>query len=234
MGHALTEADEIYEQLWRNTGPLLKSGDMRIDPYLRNRVADNRRGVTLVARPDPGVLENVEALLRRIAGLYPRQHFYKPAELHMTVMAIIPGTEFWESEKEHLPACCSIVDEVLKDARTFTVDFRGVTVSPDAVMIQGFPADNNLLELRNRLRKAFKKAGLVQNLDRRYKTVTAHLTGMRFSQPEADWERLFDLLREHREKNFGRTHFQSLELIWSNWYASADLVCTLRDYPLQG
>lgn len=233
MGRALTEAGEIYEELWRKTAPLLKSGDLRIDPHLRNRIADNRRGVTLVARPDAGVLRDVGAFLRQAAGLYPRQHFYKPAEVHMTVMAIIPGTEFHETEREQLPACRAILDDVLKEARPFRVCFRGVTASADAVMIQGFPADDHLLELRNRLRVAFRNAGLGKNLDRRYKTSTAHLTVMRFSEQEADWERLSNFLEENRERDFGWTRFQSTQLIWSDWYASADLVRVLGEYPLR-
>lgn len=233
MGHALTEAGEIYEELWRKTGPLLKSGAMRIDPQLRDRPADKRRGVTLVARPNAAVLGKVESFLREIAGLYPRQHFYRPAELHMTVMAIIPGTEFLETEKESLPACRAIVGEVLKEARPFSVDFRGATASPDAVMVQGFPANDHLLELRNRLREAFQNAGLGKNLDRRYKTCTAHLTVMRFSEQETDWKRLYDFVEENRGRDFGQTQFQSLQLIWSNWYASADLVRVLCDYPLK-
>ena len=232
MGRALTEAVEIYEELWSKTGPLLKAGELRIDPHLRNRMADNRRGVTLVTRPDVGVLGNVEAFLRQAASLYPHQHFYMPAEVHMTVMAIIPGTEFRETEKGHLPACRAILDEVLKEARTFRVDFRGVTVSPDAVMVQGFPEDENLLELRDRLRAAFRNAGLGNYLDRRHKTATAHLTVMRFSEPQTDWKRLLNFLEENRKRDFGRTRFKSMQLIWGNWYASADLVRVLREYSL--
>ena len=234
MGRTLTEAGEIYEQLWRKTGPLLKSGKLRIDPFLRNKTADNRRGVTLVARPNIVVQQKVESLLSEAAGICPGQHFYKPAELHVTVMAIIPGSESWKEEIERLRACRAALDDVLKNAQTFRVNFRGVTVSPDAVMIQGFPEDDSILELRNRLRDTFQRSGLGGNLDRRYKTTTAHLTVMRFSEPGSDWKQLFDFLQAHRETGFGQTQFQSLQLIFSNWYASADIVQVLQDYPLKG
>jgi len=233
MGAALTEPRRIYERLWRKTGPLLKSGRVRIDPWLRDKAGDDRWGATLVARPDAGVRRRVEKFVREAAALCPRQHFYKPAELHVTVMAIIAGSEFWREEIHQLPACRAVLDRVLKNCHPFRVDFRGVTVSPDAVMIQGFPAGNILSRLRDGLRDAFGKAGLGENLDRRYKTATAHLTVMRFCEREADWQRLFDFLQKHREVDFGETRFQALELIWSNWYASAGVARVLQEYPLK-
>lgn len=233
MGETLTEERGIYEQLWEKTGPLLKSGQLRIDPLLRNKTGDLRRGVTLVARPDVNVRRNVEKFLREAAAIFPGQHFYQPAELHMTVMAIISGTESWRGEIRRLPACRAVLDKVLKNGRAFPVRFRGVTISPDAIMIQGFPADDALSQLRDELRVAFRRHGLGENLDRRYKTTTAHLTVMRFSEPEADWNRLHDFLQAHRETDFGETRFQSLQLIWSDWYASAAVTRVLQEYPLK-
>ena len=232
MGNALTEERRIYERLWNKTSALLKSGQLRIDPLLRNKAGDLRRGVTLVARPDAGVRRRVGKFLREAAAICPGQHFYQPAELHLTVMAIISGSEFWRDEIHRLPACRAALEEVLKDCRAFAVSFRGVTVSLDAVMIQGFPTDDGLAQLRDELRKAFRKHGLDDNLDRRYKTATAHLTVMRFSEAEADWKRLHDFLQAHRETDFGETYFQSLQLIWTDWYASASVVRVLQEYPL--
>ena len=136
-------------------------------------------------------------------------------------------------EIHQLPSCRAVLDRVLKNSRPFRVDFRGVTVSPDAVMVQGFPADDGLSRLRDELRDAFRQEGLGENLDRRYKTVTAHLTVMRFAEPEADWRRLYDFLETHRETDFGGTRFQALQLIWSNWYASAGVARVLQKYPLK-
>jgi 2'-5' RNA ligase len=233
MGAALTEPRKTYEQLWSKTGALLKSGRMRIDPCLRDKAGDDRRGATLVTRPDAVVWRRVGRFLREAAAICPRQHFYRPSELHVTVMAIIAGSEFWRDEIHQLPACRAVLDRVLRDCRPFQVDFRGVTVSPDAVMIQGFPADDVLSRLRDELRDAFRKEGLGENLDRRYRTVTAHLTVMRFAEPGADWKRLFDFLQAHRETDFGGTRFQTLQLIWSNWYASAGVARVLQEYPLK-
>jgi 2'-5' RNA ligase len=233
MGQALTEPQRTYKRLWRKTGSLLKSGRIRPDPHLRDKAGDYRRGITLVARPDAVVRRRVGQFLGEVAALYPRQHFYKPVELHVTVMTIISGSELWRDEIKRLPACRRVLQNVLRDASPFRICFRGVTASPDAVMIQGFPADEVLSHLRHDLREGFGKARLGGLLDRRYRTITAHLTVMRFSRPAGEWRRLQELLQAHRNTDFGEACFRSLQLIWGDWYASTGLVRVLREYPLK-
>ena len=232
MGDELTEAQKIYEQLWRKTAVALEAGGLRVDPLLRGKNRDPRRGATLVVRPDAGVRTRMETFLREAAAICPGQHFYRPAELHVTVLAVIPGSESWRKEIHRLPACRAVLGEVLKNGRPFSVEFCGVTASPEAVLIQGFPRGDALARLRDGLRSALRERGVGENLDRRYKITAAHLTVMRFSNPKADWKRLLDFLRTHRETDFGETRFRSLQLIWSDWCASADTVRVLQEYQL--
>jgi 2'-5' RNA ligase len=232
MGDALTEAQRIYDELWRKSPAAWEAGGLRLDLNLRKRTGDPRRGATLAARPDAGVRNRVEAFLREAAAICPGQHFYRPDELHLTVLAVIPGSESWRKEVHSLPACLKVLDEALKNRPAFPVKFHGVTVSPEAVLVQGFPQDDMLARLRDDLRHALRNAGVGDYLDRRYKIAAAHLTVMRFSQPQADWKRLLDFLQAHRETDFGDTRFRSLLLIWSDWCASAKTVRVLREYPL--
>jgi 2'-5' RNA ligase len=232
MGDELTEAQRIYDQLWSKTSAALESGGLRVDPLLRGKAGDPRRGATLVARPNAGVRKRVETFLREAAAICPGQHFYQPEELHVTMLSVISGSKSWREEIHRLPVCRTVLDEVLKNCRAFLVKFRGVTVSPEAVLVQGFPQDNALARLRDELRSALRDRGVGENLDRRYKIVAAHLTVMRFSSPQADWKRLLDFLQAHRETDFGETRFRSLELIWGDWCASADTVRVLREYQL--
>jgi 2'-5' RNA ligase len=232
MGGELTGAQRIYDQLWRKTSAALESGGLRVDLLLRGKAGDPRRGATLVARPSADVRKRVETFLREVAAICPGQHFYKPAELHMTVLSVIPGSELWREEIHQLPVCRKVLDKVLKNCRAFSVKFRGVTVSPEAVLVQGFPQDDALARLRDELRSALRAHGVGENLDRRYKIVAAHLTVMRFSSPQADWKRLLDFLQAHRETDFGETRFQSLQLIWNDWCASSKTVRVLREYRL--
>lgn len=233
MDAKVTEPRKIYEQLWSKTAAALEAGELQVDPLLRGKIRDPRRGATLVARPDAGVQNRVETFLREAEAICPGQHFYQPAELHVTVLGVIPGSESWRKEIHRLPVCRMVLGEVLKNGRAFSVRFRGVTVSPEAVLVQGFPQDDVLARLRDELRGALRNRGVGENLDRRYKIAAAHLTVMRFSNPKADWKRLFDFLQAHRKTDFGETRFRSLQLIWSDWCASTDSVRGLGEYALR-
>jgi len=186
----LSEPCDTYERLWREAGKAFDNGSVRLDPWLKNRSADQRRGITLVARPSPEVSARVQAFLQEIAVVAPDQHLYQPPELHMTVLSVIPGSEHWRKQAEKISEYRTALAETLAGRDGFGVKFRGVTASADAVMIQGFPADDRLEKLRDDLRAALGKRGLGETLDRRYKAVTAHLTVMRFMTALSDWKPL--------------------------------------------
>jgi 2'-5' RNA ligase len=223
---------DVYEKLWREAAAAFDSGAVRLDAFLTNRRSDRRRGLSLAARPDAAVRAQVENFLKEIAVVAPGQHFYQPSEFHVTVLSIIPASESWQQPMQRLPEYLAALDDVLKNRRAFAVEFRGVTASPEAVMIQGFPADDTLAQLRDDLRSALTARGLGDNLDRRYKIVTAHLTVVRFYQPMRDWRPLKLLLAENRNRNFGTTRFHSLQLIEGDWYASAKTARIVREYRL--
>src|SRR5439155_25646112 len=101
-----------------------------------------------------------------------------------------------------------------------------------ALLVQGFPAEDTLTRLRNDLRDELTGRGLAENLDRRYKLVTIHMTVERFYAPMENWQLLKSLLLSNRNRDFGAVRFRTLQLIEGNWYASADSVRTLREFPL--
>lgn len=232
MAGNLNEAQDLYEKLWRQAVAAFEQRKPRLDPFLRDRAGDQRRGVTLIARPDLEVVGRVAKFLREIAAAAPEQYYYQPAEFHVTVLSVIPVCDSWQKFRQRLPEYLAALDTVLRNRGAFSIAFRGVTASPEAVMIQGFPVDNALKQVRDELRAALSRRGLEENLDRRYRLVAAHLSVARFSAPMADWKPLHALLAVHRETDFGESRVRSLQLIENDWYASADTVRTLREYPL--
>jgi 2'-5' RNA ligase len=232
MGCALNETQQIYEQLWQKAASAFAAGRPGIDPQLPNKANDPRRGVTLLLRPNQTVQRSINAFLGELAEVAPDQYFYRPEEFHVTVLAIIPGLELWRDKIRHLAAGRRIIGKVLKEHREFSIAFRGVTAAADAVMIQGFPGDDTLLQIRNHLRKEFRSSALSDELDRRYRIHAAHLTIMRFCRPDTDWQRLKSLLEANRETPFGETRVQSLQLVLNDWYASVNRVKMLEEYRL--
>ena len=133
---------------------------------------------------------------------------------------------------KRLPDYLAVLHEVLKKQPEFSVSFRGVTSSPEAVMIQGYPVGTTLAQIREDLRTTLTARGIGECLDRRYKIVTAHLTVARYFTTMDDWRPLKSLLAANRQRDFGTTCFRSLQLIEGDWYASMDSVRTLQEFPL--
>jgi 2'-5' RNA ligase len=222
----------IYDKLWQEAVAAFEGGAVRLDAFLKNRQADLRRGVSLAARPDPAVCAAVQRFLDEAAAVAPGQHFYRPPEFHLTVLPVIPGSTSWRQAAQRLPEHLAALETVLRGRPAFSVAFRGVTASPEAVMIEGFPEGSALPQLRDDLRAALAGRGLDENLDRRYKIATAHMTVARFCTAMKDWRPLKSLLAANRERDFGTARFRTLQLIEGDWYASADTVRMLREYPL--
>jgi len=228
------EVPEIYERLWQKAALAFAAGRPGIDPHLPEKADDPRRGMTLLLRPEPPVQQTIHAFLGELNRVAPGQYFYRPEEFHVTVLAIIPGSERWQDKMRQLPACRLMIANVLREHREFSIAFRGVTATAEAVMIQGYPRDDALLRIRNHLRKEFRNSPLSQELDRRYRIHAAHLTVMRFCRPDTDWQRLRAVLEANRATPFGETRVRSLQLVLTDWYASADRVKVLEEYRLSG
>jgi hypothetical protein len=69
-------------------------------------------------------------------------------------------------------------------------------------------------------------------LDRRYKVAAAHMTVMRFRQPEPGLKQLVSFLKATRDTDFGEAKINTLQLLFGNWYASAERARTLQEYHL--
>jgi 2'-5' RNA ligase len=233
MADGVSDARQVYESLWREAIPWLEQGKPGLDSHLLNRTADARRGVTLAFRLDSSVQNAISDFAQKLKAFAPYQHFYLPEELHVTLLAIISGTPQWRKEIRHLPKYRAIIGEVLQEQQAFSIQFRGATASRSAVMIQGFSEDKALANIRDELREKFAQNDFGDQIDRRYKIKTAHVTIMRFSHSNADWNRLTDLLKASRTLDFGETWVRKVQLLWGDWYASADIVRTLQEYSLK-
>lgn len=223
---------KIYEKLWSDAVSVFEMGQPKLDPYLPGKANDLRRGVTLVFRPAANVRDGVMDFVARLKRISPEQYFYRPEELHVTVLSIFSGTKLWKQELQRVQRCQPIIGDALKAQLPFKINFQGVTASPDSVLIQGFPLDDGLETIRTALRDSFAREGFGDMLDRRYKVVAAHITIMRFCRPCPDMKPLLTFLKENRRTDFGQCEIDRLELVLGDWYGSEDKVTTLEEYQL--
>jgi 2'-5' RNA ligase len=232
MGNELNETRQVYEALWTEAVAAFSQNAIEWDRHLPDKARDGRRGVTLVYKPAQPVRNSISAFLSELTVVAPGQYLYRPEEFHLTVLAIIPGSEFWRQKIRRLPALKTIIAEVVNRHRTFSIAFRGVTASRGAVMIQGFPAGDALKQLRDDLRAALRQNGFGAELDVRYKIKSAHITVLRFCHPQFNPNHVLSLLETNRDTVFGQAEVESLELLFGDWYASAATARTLQKFPL--
>jgi hypothetical protein len=60
-----------YDRLWSETIVRVRSGKIQLDPVLEARVPDERRGLTIIARPSPAVRRGVALFLEELRTLEP-------------------------------------------------------------------------------------------------------------------------------------------------------------------
>ncbi len=230
----MTEVQQaIYDQLWHEASAAFAKGHLQVDQSLANPQYDLRRGVTLVFRPPPAIQARVKAFLDEVAGIFPGQYFYRPDELHATVLSIISGTEHWRSEIRHLRNLRLVIQQALSGQNAVEFSFQGITASPAAVLIQGFPQGAGLEAIRGKLRTALTQHGYGHFPDRRYKIRAAHMTAVRFRQPKINFRQMQAALEKHRRTEFGTATIAQIDLIFSDWYASAGTMRILQRYPLR-
>jgi 2'-5' RNA ligase len=203
-----------YDAMWTEAASVVQAGGAALDPQVAHPADDARRGVTLVARPAPTVAGALSAFVEQLRVMEPEQHYQPTSDLHHTVPSLFTATADYAPYLAHLPAYREAIAEVAAATPPFSIDVRGVPLTPGAVLAQGFPLDGTLVAVRDRLRAALRARGLGAALDRRYRLVTAHTTRIRFAEPLRDGGRLVAALARARAKEFGATGVDCLELVF--------------------
>jgi 2'-5' RNA ligase len=172
----------------------------------------------------------VVSFLRELRRLEPAQYYYTTAEFHLTVLSLFTATldsaQFFDEKDRYILA----VDAALKRTSPIRIAFKGVTASPDAVMIQGFFETDQLNVLRDCLRAQLRVRGLEKGIDKRYKLQTAHMTVVRFRDPLRHAERFAESLEQARHRPFGVTIVRSFILVENDWYMSRRTTVSLKRY----
>ncbi|MBC3540691.1 2'-5' RNA ligase family protein [Rufibacter sediminis] len=220
-----------YTQLWKQSEKEFAAGNYELDRLLGSP-QDTRRGLTLVARPTPAVIQEIQNLLRDLASLEPEQYYYPASDLHLTVLSIINGYPGFSLDLIHLPSYLLLVQQALENIPPLQISFSGITASTSCVLVQGFPKNDSLEQLRQNLRDIFRRSGLQQTIDQRYTIATAHSTVVRFRKPLKKPERFLQQLRECRKREFGTSVISSLELTCNDWYQRQGVSQKLATFPL--
>ena len=221
-----------YDDLWSAAIGKIRTGKIESDHVLAGRLVDCRRGLTLIARPSSEVREKVTTLLRELRRVEPEQYYYARADLHLTILSLFTATAAHRRFFAHTEQYLAAVESALQKVAPMQIEFTGVTASPGAIMIQGFPDSAVLNDLRDNLREQLRLRGLTQGLDVRYRLETAHMTVARFRAPLRDSKQFAVALAHSRHRSFGSMTIKSLSLVTNDWYMTHRTLETLHRYHL--
>ena len=210
----------------------LGQGEAELDALL-DAAQDDRRGITLLARPPGHITKNIEAILADFQLLEPGQYYYPPTDIHLTILSIISCYSGFTLDVIDPQAYCNAVGTIVQRTRSFPIKFAGLTASPGGIMVQGFPQGNGLQTLRNELRKFFQASGLPQSIDQRYSIQTAHSTVIRFREPLRDAAILLETLAKYQHYFIGTFTVDTLELVYNDWYQRQATTQLLARYSLR-
>ncbi|SHH08675.1 mutarotase [Flavobacterium defluvii] len=222
---------EHYNQLYKTSSDTILNGNYDLDAKI-NSVSDSRFGIALLLRPSEKIKTNIKQFLNELKAIEPNQYYYPDSDIHITVMSIISCYEGFSLEKIDIKDYIKIIQKSVKELREIKIDFKGVTASNSAIMIQGFPSDESLNDLRNKLRKNFKSSALEQSIDSRYSIATAHSTVIRFTEKLQNTKKLMDVVEQFRNYNFGEFTANKLELVFNDWYQRKKNTIDLAEFNL--
>lgn len=221
----------LYKKLCAEGRSSLLNQTIKIAPYLDDLTRDNRFGLTLIVRPNDDVATNLIEINTRMKEIAPEHFYYDQMRFHFTILSLINATDPPKVSKDFARHFEEEIKIVLKDFYPFEIKFSGVCVTPNSIIAKGFPVDNSLEILRDKLRYRLRDAGLGAGLDERYRIEGAHITLGRFKIQE-DFSPLIILLDQLQNVNIGNMYVQKAQLVINDFYMSPDKVKILAEIPL--
>ena len=223
--------ESIYKNMWVDAFPKIAKGTLSLDNQMDNPL-DNRRGITLLLRPSPTVISEMEDFLAKAKKMAPKQYYYPITDLHITVLSIFSCSPNFSLAQINLAAYKKIIQQALAPFEAFQINFSGITLSSSGIVAKGYDEQGTLNEIRDALRTAFKVTDLAHTIDKRYVLKAAHSTLVRFKAPLEDSALLAEFLKQQQTVPFGRSTVESIDLVFNDWYMKAGNVKILKKYPL--
>lgn len=227
----MEDIQQIYEDLWKNSRPQIQQGNVDLDPHV-NRENDARRGITLRLRFSNPLLEKIDHFLIQAASFEPDQYCNPLSDMHITALSLVTCRDGFSANEIHLPDYIALIQQCLVDMVPFQIKFQGITASPSCIMLQGFPQETHLNDLRDRLRKAFSQSHLQHTIDKRYPLRIAHSTVVRFCQELQNPSSFLEFLDRYRHENWGTLDVETIELVFNDWYHKEKNLSVLHTFPL--
>jgi len=227
----MSDLQQLYTNMWKNSIDRFKNNNCETDQLIHDP-RDMRRGITVLSYFDNPVDVEISKFLNELRIIEPEQYYYPSNELHLTVLSIIGCISGFKLSNINAEEYSSIFKESIKEIGGFKVKYKGITLSPSCILIQGFPDSEQLSYLRDSLRINFNKSKLQSTIDARYEISTAHTTVVRCVAPFKHSDSLMKVLSKYKNYDFGTLEVNSLELVFNNWYQNLSITESLSKLEL--
>jgi 2'-5' RNA ligase len=216
---------EAYDRIWNSSKENLLNNDVSTDINLSNIEDDKRLGLTVLIPLGDIFLK----VINQLKEIEPKQYFYPATDTHITVIDFIGASEDFVFDEKQVKVYKKVLDAMLKDFSKFNIEFKGLTASKGAVIVQGF-FDDALQKLREKLRQEVNKQGI--ELKERYKVETAHATIMRFKKKLQNPEALANKIEKMRNIDLGTFEVKKILFVLHDWYNLKGKTKILAEYEL--
>lgn len=218
-----------YKKLYHESINKISSDNYHIDTLIDSK-NDRRFGLTLIIRPSNEIKTKIQDFLKNFKEIEPNQYYYPNSDIHITVMSIISCYSDFDMSKIDVQKYIDLTEKCILKGIDLNITFKGITASPSGVMVQGFMNNNELNDIRNRLRKEFKNSNVEQSLDKRYLIQTAHSTIIRFRKELSQKEKFLELLDNSINYDFGTFKVNKFELVYNDWYQREQYVKKIHEF----
>ena len=222
---------KLYTDLYNESYQKILNEDYSIDLNIDNP-ADKRFGLTLLIKPQIETKNKIQNFLTELKDIEPQQYYYSNADLHITALSIISCYDGLSLSDINVSEYSKTIAKSLESVSEFEIEFKGITASESAIMIQGFPKTETLNEIRENLRSNFGKSSLQKSIDRRYRLTAAHITVMRFRKKLNDASQFINYIEKYRDYDFGTSKISKLDFTYNDWYQREEVVQKLAEFKI--
>lgn len=223
--------NKLYTDLYNESCQKILNEDYSIDLNIDNP-ADKRFGLTLLIKPQIETKNKIQNFLTELKDIEPQQYYYSNADLHITALSIISCYDGLSLSDINVSEYSKTIAKSLESVSEFEIEFKGITASESAIMIQGFPKTETLNEIRENLRSNFGKSSLQKSIDRRYPLTAAHITVMRFRKKLNDASQFINYIEKYRDYDFGTSKISKLDFTYNDWYQREEVVQKLAEFKI--
>lgn len=222
-------SNEIYQRIHNESISYIRKNDILVDRYLEPDCVDTRKGISLIVKLREENRKTYEELVENIRHIEPEQYYYPFEDLHITIFDFVSAKEKFISGNHDEEKIIKCTADVIAGSVPFTVAFRGIVCSREAVIINGYD-ENEVVRIRNKIRQKALECGIKN--EERYVSYSAHSTFMRFRKKLRDGKKFEKEIGIWREYEFWKEEIDTIDLVEHDWYNRSGTKRIIEEYRI--